>query len=313
MKFRTDPSAHLRGSIAPLFTPFTESGAVDHDSLRAMVRWQLANGTSGISLGGSTGEPGSQTLEERAAAIRTVAQAVDDAVPFLPGTGSAKLDETLELTAIAQAEGADAALIITPYYAKPTQEALYRWYSTVAHEFPDLPLIAYNVPTRTSVDLAPETFARLFKDHDNIVGIKETTPDFSHFSRTMALAGPDTLMWSGIELLCLPLIALGGVGFVSALANIAPLAVSEMYKAAVEGDWDTARRIHYGVHPLVDLLFVETNPAPAKWLMAQRGLIAAPTVRPPLIDLTDAGQATVQSLAGQAAEFLTDVPVPVHA
>ncbi len=300
----------LSGAIAPLFTPFTDEGEVDHDSLRRMVRWQLANGSIGISIGGSTGEPSSQTIEERAAAIRTIREelAGSDAA-FVPGTGSAKLNETLELTAVAQEVGVDAALIITPYYARPTQEALYQWYATVAREFPDLPLIAYNVPSRTAVELAPETFARLYRDFDNIVGIKETTKDFEHFSRTMHLAGPDLLMWSGIELLCLPLIPLGGIGFISALSNIAPAAVAETYAAAVAGDWERARELHYGVHPLVDLLFVETNPAPAKWLMAERGLISSGHVRPPLIGLTDQGIARVEALVAEAGQYLTEINI----
>lgn len=298
----------LSGAIAPLFTPFTEEGAVDHESLTRMVKWQLANGSIGVSIGGSTGEPSSQTIEERAESIRTIKAALEGTdAAFVPGTGTAKMDETLELTAIAQEVGVDAALIITPYYARPTQEALYQWYATVAREFPDLPIIAYNVPVRTAVELAPETFARLFKDFDNIVGIKETTKDFEHFSRTMHLCGDELLMWSGIELLCLPLIPLGGIGFISALSNIAPKAVADTYAAAVAGDWDRARELHYGVHPLVDLLFVETNPAPAKWLMAERGLISSGTVRPPLVNLTEEGQHKVNDLLEQSAEFLTPV------
>jgi len=307
MKYRSDP-ARIRGSIAPLFTPFTEDGSLDHHSLRAMVRWQLDNGTHGISIGGSTSEPSSQTLTERADAIRTVAAEVGDRVPFVPGTGSAKLDETLHLTAVAADAGADAVLIITPYYARPTQEALYAWYSTIAGEFSHLPIIAYNVPSRTAVEISPQTFARLYHDHDNIVGIKETTRDFEHFSRVMHLCGSDLLMWSGIELLCLPLIALGGAGFVSALSNIAPAAVAATYEAAAAGEWDRARELHYGVHPLVDLLFVETNPVPAKWLMAQRGLIRSEHVRAPLIALTNDGQTRVKALAAEAQRFLTPVP-----
>ncbi|ASR34566.1 4-hydroxy-tetrahydrodipicolinate synthase [Prauserella marina] len=306
MRYRSDP-AQIRGAIAPLFTPFSDDGDVDHDGLRAMVRWQLANGSRGISIGGSTGEPSSQSVAERAEAIRTVASEVSDTVPFLPGTGSAKLDETLELTSVAGEAGADAVLIITPYYTRPTQEALYSWYSTVAREFPSLPIVAYNVPVRTAVEIAPDTFARLYRDHDNIVGIKETTKDFEHFSRVMHLCGKDLLMWSGIELLCLPLIALGGVGFISALSNIAPATVARTYDAAVAGDWDTARELHYGVHPLVDLLFAETNPAPAKWLMAQRGLISSGFVRPPLLPLSEKGQQRVCELAARAERYLTPV------
>ena len=160
MRFRSDP-ARIRGSIAPVVSPFTADGLPDLESLRGLVRWQLESGSHGISLGGSTGEPSAQSTAERANAIRAVAEEIDDRVPFVPGTGSAKLDETLELTAAAERAGADAVLIITPYYARPTQEGLFSWYSTVAREFPDLPMIAYNVPSRTAVDIAPETVARL--------------------------------------------------------------------------------------------------------------------------------------------------------
>ncbi|MFE0019615.1 4-hydroxy-tetrahydrodipicolinate synthase [Amycolatopsis sp. NPDC059021] len=306
MRFRADPQS-IRGSIAPLMTPFTAEGAVDHDGLENLVRWQLAAGSHGISIGGSTGEPGAQTIAERAEAIRTVAAEVGDRVPFVPGTGSAKLDETLELTATAAEAGADAVLVITPYYARPTQEALYTWYRTVAQEFPDLPIVAYNVPSRTAVDIAPETVARLFRELDNFVGVKETTKDFEHFSRVLHLCGKELLVWSGIELLCLPLLALGGAGFVSATANIAPAACARMYQAWQDGDLTLAREIHYGLHPLVDLLFVETNPAPGKWVLAQRGLIGSGFVRPPLITPTDAGVARIKDLMAQGEAYLSPV------
>lgn len=306
MKFRSDP-ARIRGSIAPVVTPFTAAGEPDQDGLRRLIRWQLANGSHGISLGGSTGEPSAQTFAERAAAIRVAAEEIDDRVPFLPGTGSAKLDETLELTAVAVEAGADAALIITPYYARPTQEALYSWYATVAREFPDLPLVIYNVPSRTAVDIAPETVARLFRDFENVVGIKETTKDFEHFSRVLHACGPELLVWSGIELLCLPLLALGGAGFVSAVANLAPAAVARMYEAWEAGDHATARDLHYRLHPLVDLVFTETNPAAVKWVLEQRGLLGSGFVRPPLIPLTEAGQARVAQLQVAGADLLSPV------
>lgn len=304
MRFRSDPRS-VKGSIAPLMTPFTADGELDHAGLANLVRWQLSAGSHGISIGGSTGEPGAQTVAERAEAIRTVAAAVGDRVPFLPGTGSAKLDETLELTAAAREAGADAALVITPYYARPTQEALFSWYRTVALEFPDLPIVAYNVPSRTSVDIAPETVARLFRELDNFVGVKETTKDFEHFSRVLHLCGKELLVWSGIELLCLPLLALGGAGFVSATANIAPAACAEMYEAWQSGDFERAREIHYGLHPLVDLLFVETNPAPGKWVLEHRGLIGSGFVRPPLITPTDTGIGKIKALMAEGGGYLT--------
>ncbi|MFW0795037.1 4-hydroxy-tetrahydrodipicolinate synthase [Gordonia sp. CPCC 205515] len=303
MRFRTSPQS-ISGSIVPLITPFTDDGKLDEDSLASLVDWQIAAGTHGISIGGSTGEPSAQTIDERIRAIHCVAAAIGDRVPFIAGTGSAKLDETLELTAAAATAGADAALVITPYYARPTQAALYDWYATVAREFPDLPIIAYNVPSRTAVDLAPETIARLHRDVDNIVGIKETTRDFEHFSRVIHTAGDDLLVWSGIELLCLPLLALGGIGFISATANIAPRACAQMYNLWIAGDHDGARRIHYALHPIVDALFVETNPTTLKWILAQEGRLSSPHVRPPLIETTPAGSDRVRELLAQAADLL---------
>jgi 4-hydroxy-tetrahydrodipicolinate synthase len=306
MKYRNDPSS-IRGSIAPLVTPFTAEGAVDHESLANLVNWQIANGTHGISIGGSTGEPSSQSIAERLAAITTVVDAVAGRVPVMPGTGTEKLAETLELTAGARDAGIDAALIITPYYARPTQEALYAWYKTVALEFPDLPIVAYNVPSRTAVDIEPATVARLFRDFDNFVGVKETTKDFEHFSRVLQLCGRELLVWSGIELLCLPLLALGGVGFLSATSNIAPGAHAELYEAWEAGDLERARELHYGLHPLVDLLFVETNPAPAKWVLEQRGLITSGHVRPPLIRPTAPGVEKIRTLMAEGERYLTPV------
>ncbi|WP_382309519.1 4-hydroxy-tetrahydrodipicolinate synthase [Herbiconiux sp. UC225_62] len=304
--FRTNPGA-IRGSIAPLMTPFTADGSVDHESLANLVNWQLANGTHGLSIGGSTGEPAAQSNEERLAAIETVIAAGAGRVPVVAGTGSARLDETIELTAAARDAGIDASLIITPYYARPTQEALYVWYKTIAAEFPDLPILAYNVPVRTAVDIAPETIARLYRDVDNFVGVKETTKDFEHFSRVIRLCGRDLVVWSGIELLCLPLLALGGAGFLSATSNIAPAAHAQMYELWQAGDIEGARAIHYGLHPLVDLLFVETNPAPGKWVLEHRGLIRSGFVRPPLITPTEAGLTKIQAYLEQGADYLTPV------
>lgn len=305
MKFRSDP-ARIRGSIAPVVTPFTSGGEPDHEGLRALVRRVLAAGSHGVSVGGSTGEPSAQDVDERIAVMRVGAEETAGAVPFVPGTGSARLDETLRLTGAACDLGADAALVITPYYARPTQEGLYTWYATVAREFPELPIVIYNVPGRTGVDVTPETVARLFADFDNVVGIKETTRDFEHFSRVIRACGPDLLVWSGIELLCLPLLALGGVGFVSAVTNLAPGAVAGMYEAWEAGDHRRARELHYALHPLVDLLFVETNPAPAKWVLARRGLLGSAHVRPPLSPPTESGQARIRALLEEGKELIDD-------
>jgi 4-hydroxy-tetrahydrodipicolinate synthase len=164
------------------------------------------------------------------------------------------------------------------------------------------------VPSRTAVDIDPATVGRLFRDFDNVVGIKETTKDFEHFSRVLQVCGPELLVWSGIELLCLPLMALGGVGFVSAVANLAPAAVAEVFEAWEAGDHPRARELHYRLHPLVDLVFTETNPAAVKWVLAQRGLLGSGFVRPPLIPLTDHGQRRATALLDAGAELLS----PLH-
>ena len=303
MKFRSDP-ATLRGAFTALVTPFAPDESLDLDGLRSFCRWQLANGAHGLSIGGSTGEPGVQSVAERVATMRVVAEETADRVPFLPGTGSLKLTETMELTAAARDLGADLALIVTPYYARPTQEALYQWYSRVAREFPDLPIAVYNVPIRTAVEISPDTVYRLRRDHDNIVGIKETTKDFEHFSHVYARCGRDFLMWSGIELLCLPLLSLGGTGFISALSNLAPGAVATMFDRYEAGDHAAAIDLHYALHPLVDLLFVETNPAPVKWVLAKLGVLPSGTVRPPLVGPSDAAQVIAMSLLDQARDLV---------
>jgi 4-hydroxy-tetrahydrodipicolinate synthase len=303
VKYRSDPSS-IRGAFAALVTPFAPSGDVDHESLASLVRWQLDSGSHGVSIGGSTGEPSAQSVAERIEAMRTTARVVDDQAPFLPGTGSAKLDETLELTAAARDLGADLCLVITPYYARPTQDGLYRWYSAVCAEFPDLPIAAYNVPVRTAVEIDPGTLARLRRDHDNFVGVKETTRDFEHFSHVIHQCGRDFLVWSGIELLCLPLMALGGSGFISALSNVAPAATAQMYERWVAGDQETARDLHYALHPLVSLLFVETNPAPAKHVLQQWGRIASAHVRPPLAPVSPAAADRIGSLLADAGALI---------
>ncbi|MHB1784961.1 MAG: 4-hydroxy-tetrahydrodipicolinate synthase [Acidimicrobiales bacterium] len=304
MRFRSDPS-QIRGSIAPVVTPFTAEGELDTDGLRRLVRWQLDSGSHGISTGGSTGEPSAQTVDERIVAMRVVAAETADLVPFLPGTGSTKMDETLRLTATADELGADAVLVITPYYARPTQEGLYQWYATVAREFPHLPIVIYNVPSRTAVDVAPETIARLRRDFANVVGVKETTKDFEHFSRVLYTCGRDTVVWSGIELLCLPLLALGGNGFVSAVANIAPAAVAQMYDHWTAGEHEKALDLHYALHPLVDLVFVETNPAPCKSVLERGGLLTSGFVRPPLVTPSKTGLERINALLTEGASALT--------
>ena len=305
--FAGDPTA-VRGAITPLITPFTAGGELDLDAIAPLVEWQLASGTHGISVGGSTGEPTSQTITERIAVMRAAAAAIDGRVPFVPGTGTALMAETLELTAEAQRLGASAVLVVTPYYGRAQQEGLVAWYSRVASEFPDLPIIVYNVPIRAAVDIAPQTVGRLRRMHDNIVGIKETTRDFEHVSYVFDEAGTDFIALSGIELLCYPMLVLGGSGHLSCVGNFAPEPVAALYDAFIAGDHERARALHYDLHPLVDAAFAETNPVPAKWVMGKLGRLASDHAREPLAPLSEAGQRRVTALLAKSPHVELEVP-----
>jgi 4-hydroxy-tetrahydrodipicolinate synthase len=286
----------IRGAITPLVTPFHPDGSLDLESVGRLVGWQLEQGSHGISVGGSTGEPTSQTVAERIEVMRAAAKALAGRAPFLPGTGTARLDETLELTAEAQRLGAEAALVVAPYYARPTQQGLYDWYAAVAREFEDLPIIVYNVPVRSAVDIAPATVGRLRRAFGNIVGIKETTRDFEHVSHVLAECGSDFIALSGIELLCYPMLALGGAGHLSCAGNFAPRPVAELYDAFAAGDHERARELHFELHPLVEAAFIETNPVPAKWIMQRLGILPSAHVREPLAPLSDASGRRIEQL-----------------
>ena len=305
--FASDPSA-IAGAITPLITPFTDEGALDLPSIASLIEWQLARGTHGISVGGSTGEPTSQTVAERIEVMRAAAEAIAGRVPFLPGTGSALMSETLELTAEARRLGAAAVLVVTPYYSRAQQEGLYYWYSSVAAEFPDLPIIVYNVPIRSAVELAPATVARLRRAHENIVGIKDTTKDFEHVSYVLNACGQDFIALSGIELLCYPMLVLGGRGHLSCVGNFAPEPVAELYQAHIAGDHERARRLHYDLHPLVDAAFAETNPVPVKWVMHELGILPSAHARIPLAPLSSAAQERVRGLLATSPHVTIDAP-----
>lgn len=293
--FAADASA-IRGAITPLITPFTDEGMIDLEAIPRLIDWQLHHGSHGISVGGSTGEPTSQTVAERITVMRAAAAAIAGRVPFLPGTGTALMSETLELTAEAQRLGAAAALVVTPYYGRAQQEGLYQWYARVAEAFPDLPIIVYNVPVRAAVDIRPETLGRLRRAHPNVVGIKETTRDFEHVSYVFNEAGRDFIALSGIELLCYPMLCLGGRGHLSCVGNFAPAPVAQLYDAFAAGDHERARALHYDLHPLVDAAFAETNPVPVKWIMHRLGRLSCAHAREPLAGLSDGGQARVRAL-----------------
>ncbi|MDQ0338793.1 4-hydroxy-tetrahydrodipicolinate synthase [Caldalkalibacillus uzonensis] len=270
----------LRGSIAPIVTPFDEQGNIDEQALVDLIEWHIASGSHGISVTGTTGEPSSLTLQERERVMEIAIQTVRGRVPVVPGTGSTNHDETMHLTKLAQEMGADAAMVIVPYYNKPSQHALYKHFKTVADAV-DIPIIIYNIPGRTAVNMEVKTLARLNEDCKNIVGVKESNKDFEHVNRVLLYCGRDFRLFSGIELLCYPMLAIGGSGSVCATANVTPDKVAEMHNAWFEGDVERAQQLHYELMPLNDVLFKDTNPAPLKAALGMMGKIT-PKLRLPM-------------------------------
>jgi 4-hydroxy-tetrahydrodipicolinate synthase len=270
----------LRGSIAPIVTPFDEKMDVDTKALASLVEWHIVSGTHAVSVTGTTGEPSSLTTFERELVMETAIKTAAGRVPVVPGTGSTNHAETLHLTKRAQEMGADAALVIVPYYNRPNQQALYNHFKIVADSV-DIPIIIYNIPGRTATNLEVKTLARLAEDCKNIIGVKESNKDFEHVNRVLLNCGRDFLLYSGIELLCYPMLAIGGAGHVSATANIAPKEVADLYNYWAAGEIDKAIDLHYKLMPLNDVLFKDTNPGPLKAAMGMMSKIN-PALRLPM-------------------------------
>jgi len=290
-------ASDLKGSIVPIVTPFTESLAFDDKSFIDLIEWQIESGSHGVSVTGTTGEPSSLSLDEREHVVETAAKSVAGRVPFVPGTGTNNLQETLRLTRHAESLGADAALVIVPYYNKPSQEGLYRYFSQLADSV-DIPIVIYNIPGRTAVNMAPATMARLRSAHPRIIGAKESNKDFEHVSRVIHQCGRDFNVYSGIELLCYPMLAIGGAGHISATANIFPREVADIYNHVVAGRWEEAIELHYYLLPVNDMIFFETNPGPLKFALGELGRIN-PILRPPMCEPSQTNQQRIRDvLAG---------------
>ncbi|HLF91451.1 MAG TPA: 2,4-dihydroxyhept-2-ene-1,7-dioic acid aldolase [Anaerolineales bacterium] len=283
----------FHGSIVPLVTPFRD-GQLDEKGLAGLIDWQIESGSHGLSVTGTTGEPTALTLAERERVIQVAVETIVGRVPLVAGTGSTNFDETLHLSRFAQKVGADALLLIVPYYVRPSQEGLYRFFKTVAEKI-DLPIILYNIPGRTAVNLEIDTVARLRDDCPNIIGIKEANQDFSHITRLLGRMGRDFLVYSGIELLCFPILAIGGAGYVSATGNVLPGKVAKLYDLVAAGKWGEAQDLHYELMPLNDAMFIEINPVPAKTALGMMGKIT-PEVRLPLVPLAEANKIKLRAV-----------------
>ena len=257
----------FKGSIVALITPFRKNGSIDHGLVRELVEWHIASGTNAIVPCATTGESPTLSHDEHDEVIATVVKAVNKRIPVLAGCGSNCTEESLRLIKHAESVGADGALVITPYYNKPTQEGMLAHYESLANAT-KLPIVIYNVPGRTGVNIKPETVAKLAKI-ENIVGIKEASGNVDQASEIMRLTDLDVL--SGEDSLNFPLMAMGAVGVISVVANVVPDLVAKLADAAMKGDMEEGRRLHKLLFPLSKALFAETNPCPVKAAMAMLG------------------------------------------
>jgi 4-hydroxy-tetrahydrodipicolinate synthase len=274
------------GSIVAIVTPF-KNGKVDEKALGDLIDWHISSGTNAIVPCGTTGESATLEYEEHYRVIEIAVKTANKRIPVIAGTGANSTDETIMITRQAKKLGADAALLVAPYYNKPTQEGLYRHYKAVA-EAVKIPIILYNVPGRTAVNILPPTVARLAGIR-NVVAIKEATGDMKQVSEVIRLCGDRITVLSGDDFTTFPLLALGGKGVISVTANIAPREVSDMCRLWNEGKHEKARALHYKLEPLNQAMFIETNPIPAKTALALMGRIRE-EFRLPLCEMSEANR-----------------------
>lgn len=282
----------FKGSMTAIVTPFKD-GKIDEKAFRCLIEFQIKNGTDAIVPCGTTGESATLTYAEHDRMIELAIEVVNKRIPVIAGTGSNSTAETIMLTKHAEKAGADGALLITPYYNKPTQEGLYQHYKRVAEEVA-LPLFLYNVPGRTGVNMLPETVARL-SEIENIVGIKEATANLQQISDIIELCGPDFIILSGDDFTTLPILAIGGHGVISVTSNIAPGDIAEMYDAFEAGDMGRALALHYKLQPLHRAMFLETNPIPVKTALAMMGMVRE-EFRLPLVKMGEKNRERLQKM-----------------
>ena len=291
-------SAKFQGSFIALVTPF-RNGNVDEPKLRELIEFHVTHGTDGIIPCGTTGESPTLSHDEHKRVVEVVLEAARGRIKVVPGTGSYSTAEAVELTRHAERAGAAGALVVNPYYNRPTQEGLYRHFRAVA-EAVAIPILVYNIQSRTAVNVETATLERLVRDVKNVAGVKEASGSLDQMSQVIAACGPDFSVLSGDDNITLPLLAIGGHGVVSVIANILPRETAEMVHAALDGDWKRARDLHYRLFPLARAAFLETNPIPIKEAMGMAGMIE-PEFRLPMCRMSDANRERLRAVLTQYA------------
>ncbi|MFC1807406.1 4-hydroxy-tetrahydrodipicolinate synthase [Candidatus Omnitrophota bacterium] len=278
----------FKGAMVAIVTPFKDDGkSIDEKKFRELIEFHIENGTKAIVPCGTTGESATLSMREHEHIIEVAVDAAKGRVSILAGTGSNNTAEAIELTKYAEKVGVDGVLIITPYYNKPTQEGVYRHFKALS-EAVKIPIVAYNIASRTGTNITPETMARI-STLGNVVGVKEASGDLNQMAQMKALCKKGFCLISGDDSLTLPLLSIGGCGIVSVVANIIPKEVSNMVNAYLEGDTETANKLHYKMLPLVKAMFIETNPIPVKTAMGMMGMLD-PVFRLPMCEMSDSGK-----------------------
>jgi 4-hydroxy-tetrahydrodipicolinate synthase len=275
----------LRGSYPPVVTPF-RNGKVDYDKYAELIERQARAGSHGVLVTGTTAEPSSLTIDERAELVKVAVETIARRIPVVAATGSQSLAETVELTARAEAAGADAVLVVTPYYIKPPQAGLVQYFVEVGQRT-DLPLLIYHIPGRAAVSVTSTTVAQIAERLPNLVGVKHAVNDLEFLTEVLARLGADFRVFCGLEALSLPMLVVGAAGLMNAVGNLAPARVAALYDAVERGDLAAARTLHFELFELNRAIFLDTNPIPLKYMMARMGLLDTPELRLPLIPLDD--------------------------
>jgi 4-hydroxy-tetrahydrodipicolinate synthase len=281
----------LRGSITALVTPF-KNGQLDEDAFRSHVNWQIENGTKGLVPVGTTGESPTLSHKEHERVVEVCVEETRGRVPVIAGAGSNSTAEAVAFARHAEKVGADAILVVTPYYNKPTQEGLYQHFKAV-NDATGLPIVIYNIPGRSVIDMSVDTMARLF-ELKNIVGVKDATANIARVSQQRQAMGPDFIQLSGEDATALGFMAHGGHGCISVTSNVAPALCSEMQEACLAGDYAAALKVQDRLMPLHTALFVETNPSPTKYALSVLDRMSD-EVRLPLIPVSESAKQTVRS------------------
>jgi len=286
-------SQTFQGSFVAMVTPF-RNGKVDEAKLRELVEFHVTHGTDGLIPCGTTGESPTLNHDEHHRVVEIVIEAARGRIRVIAGTGSNSTAEAIDMTKHAERAGAAGALVVNPYYNKPTQEGLYRHFRAIA-ESVAIPVLLYNIQSRTAINVETDTLARLARDVKNIVGVKEASGSLDQMSQVIAACGPDFSVLSGDDNITLPLLAIGGSGVVSVIANIVPRETADLVHAALEGDWKRARDLHYRLFPLARAAFLETNPIPIKEAMAMAGMLE-PEFRLPMCRMSDANREKLRAI-----------------